>query len=437
MFLRNTLAIIVVALAFGACSDDADESTDATENTNESIDDTPATIELSPTLCDHPNNLQMVLDSIGANDLSEVDFGLGGTNIDELNLLFANPTQPFYMVNLIKFREMAEYADGRETELTGREANAVYNPVPFITAIGGQVVYSAEVDQQFAGEVVWENVALVRYSCPIAILAMTQDPGFQDTLIHKDAGVEITRVMPSTLRMIPAPADPDQSEAAFPPTDVDPAFDFVRVTKFRDTALYDVGVNEPERTGEEAWELYASAEAAAATDLGHYPLAVFDVIATLSGESVGWDRVEIVRMSSQAGYQALLDDGDRTAAEFHRDAALEGNDEVSGFALLSAFDDSAGGGGTGLGEVTENGTGTPCTADSDCPDSSFVCISDGSSTGFCSPEGCTTGTCEGMYVCCGDCNPAAASQLPFDGSACLPTAAATTLTNPPLSCTCD
>ena len=33
---------------------------------------------------------------------------------------------PICMVNLIKFKEKAEYEDGRETDLTGREAYELY-----------------------------------------------------------------------------------------------------------------------------------------------------------------------------------------------------------------------------------------------------------------------------------------------------------------------
>jgi len=33
---------------------------------------------------------------------------------------------PIYMLNLLKFKEKAEYADGRETNLTGIEAYALY-----------------------------------------------------------------------------------------------------------------------------------------------------------------------------------------------------------------------------------------------------------------------------------------------------------------------
>ena len=33
---------------------------------------------------------------------------------------------PIYMLNLLKFKEKAEYADGRETDLSGAEAYAIY-----------------------------------------------------------------------------------------------------------------------------------------------------------------------------------------------------------------------------------------------------------------------------------------------------------------------
>lgn len=33
---------------------------------------------------------------------------------------------PIFMVNLLKFKEKAEYADGRKTDLTGAEAYRIY-----------------------------------------------------------------------------------------------------------------------------------------------------------------------------------------------------------------------------------------------------------------------------------------------------------------------
>lgn len=52
---------------------------------------------------------------------------------------------PFVMVNLLKFKERAEYADGRETDLTGAQAYAIYGTGVHkcITAVRGKKTHSA------------------------------------------------------------------------------------------------------------------------------------------------------------------------------------------------------------------------------------------------------------------------------------------------------
>jgi hypothetical protein len=436
--LFSTLALGAGILAFTShgCTDDASTETD-TSIPSDTGDAAP--VELTPALCDDPSNLQAVLDSLGSSGSSEGG-GLG-MNEDQLQALLSNPTETFYMVNLIKYREVAEYADGRETDLTGREANALYDPMPFITAMGGRVVYNSAVDQQIAGaeDVAWDDVAIVEYPCPIGFLAMVTHPDFQATSIHKDAGVETTRVMFTELQPLPAPADPDQSEAAFPPTDEDPAFDLMHVMDFHDIAQYEPDADEPERTGREAWDLYQSSGTGVSVELGHYPTAFFRVRGTLIGENTGWDEIQIIHMSSQAGFQALLDDTTRQENRYHRYAALADNDSMEMFPTISTIpyaDGDPGGGSSPV--VTEDGVGTICTSDADCPGGGVdTCLTDGGAAGFCTREGCGAGECQSPYLCCHDCAPVAAAMLPFDGSACLPGDTIGQLTLAPVSCTCD
>lgn len=446
--LTFTYSLLLIAAFWTACtdsssapSDDVDAGVDVSAEDAIGGGDAPAppAIELTPKLCDDPSNLQAVLGSLGADGSTDDGGGLGFDE-DELQKLIANPTERFYMVNLIKYRERAEYADGRETDLTGREANALYDPLPFILAMGGRIVYNSAVDQQIDGgdDVVWEDVAVVEYPCPIGFLAMVTSPEFEETRIHKDAGVETTRVMFTALQPLLAPTDPDQSEAAFPPTAEDPAFDLIHVMDFHDIAQYEPDANEPERTGQEAWNLYQSIGSGVSTELGHYPTASFKVTGTLVGENKGWDEIQIIHMSSQAGFQALLDNETQQEGRYHRYAALADNDSMILYPQISAIpyvDD--GGGGPTLPEVTPNGTGTVCQEDGDCPDASFICLSDRGAGGFCTPQGCEAGTCEGSYLCCHDCNPAMVNQLPFEGSACFPDGLTPALTNAPASCTCD
>ena len=57
------------------------------------------------------------------------------------------PEGPIYMVNLLSFKERAEYEDGRETDLTGREAYNLYGQAVsgLIQDYGGEIVFVGDV----------------------------------------------------------------------------------------------------------------------------------------------------------------------------------------------------------------------------------------------------------------------------------------------------
>jgi hypothetical protein len=63
--------------------------------------------------------------------------------------------QPVYMLNLLKFKEKAEYEDGRETDLTGAQAYAIYGSevVGHLAKVGGAPMFSARVERLMLGEV--------------------------------------------------------------------------------------------------------------------------------------------------------------------------------------------------------------------------------------------------------------------------------------------
>ena len=62
---------------------------------------------------------------------------------------------PIYMLNLLKFKEKAEYPDGRETNLSGAEAYAIYGGevVEHLAKGGGKPIFSARVERLMPGEV--------------------------------------------------------------------------------------------------------------------------------------------------------------------------------------------------------------------------------------------------------------------------------------------
>ena len=100
---------------------------------------------------------------------------------------------PFVMVNLLKFKERAEYADGRETNLTGAEAYAIYGAAvgKCIAGVGGTQGFAGEVTGLLLGEVEdnWDMVALVEYPSLDAFRSMMMSPDYQKIAVHRSAGL--------------------------------------------------------------------------------------------------------------------------------------------------------------------------------------------------------------------------------------------------------
>jgi len=208
---------------------------------------------------------------------------------------------------------------------------------------------------------------------------------------------------------------------------------------FHDIAQYEDDVDEPERTGEEAWQLYQESGAGASTDLGHYLTASLKVQGVFTGDDRDWNEIQIVHMSSMAGFEALLEDDTREAGRYHRYAALQHNYSMITFPTLSQFPNAGDDDGGEAPPVAADGTGTICQSDADCPGDGvdFCLMEPGSPGGFCTRSSCDAGECASPYVCCRDCNPVVASSLPFEESTCLPDDVVAALTAAPASCTCD
>lgn len=102
--------------------------------------------------------------------------------------------QAIYMLNLLKFRERAVYADGRETALSGREAYALYGRAMsrLVAEAGGALVFSANVRGVLVGEIEdnWDAVGVMMYPSFAAMAAITATPEYAAIHVHRDAGLE-------------------------------------------------------------------------------------------------------------------------------------------------------------------------------------------------------------------------------------------------------
>ncbi|MEM0986383.1 MAG: DUF1330 domain-containing protein [Pseudomonadota bacterium] len=103
---------------------------------------------------------------------------------------------PIVMVNLLKFRDRAEYASSDPEYgdgASGRDAYARYAAgVMELSAdpnIGIQPIYTAPAHDFLIGEGDWDMVALARYPSRAHMVRMMSDPRYGKILRHRAAGL--------------------------------------------------------------------------------------------------------------------------------------------------------------------------------------------------------------------------------------------------------
>ncbi len=112
---------------------------------------------------------------------------------DQFKAFFNAPEDgTFVMVNLLKFREKAEYADG-DRGLSGAQAYMIYGAAvgERISAVGGRHVGGGAVTGLMLGEVeeLWDAVGLVEYPSLEAMRNMVTSEKYQEIVVHRNAGL--------------------------------------------------------------------------------------------------------------------------------------------------------------------------------------------------------------------------------------------------------
>ena len=100
---------------------------------------------------------------------------------------------PIAMINLLKFREKAQYEDGRDTDLTGEQAYAIYmdEVVEHLKKVGGEVSFGGSINRLMLGEVeeLWDKTFIAKYPSKKAMLKMITDPEYLESNKHRVAGL--------------------------------------------------------------------------------------------------------------------------------------------------------------------------------------------------------------------------------------------------------
>lgn len=227
---------------------------------------------------------------------------------------------PVWMVNLMKYRDVADYADGRETTLTGQQADDAYSPIDSLLAVGAQPVFFGDVDQQLLGDSpVWDRIGVVKYPTRKSFIDMQSLPSFQDSHHHKDAGMETTIVIGTQPMDVPSAPDGvervDWADVPHPPTDDDGPVVVVHVLRFEDA--------ESAHQTPSQMEQYQSAAGKVALGHGVRINAWFAVEDTIVGDGRAWHQVRFNEFPSKAAFMAVVMDPARLAAQHdHREVAI-------------------------------------------------------------------------------------------------------------------
>ncbi len=116
---------------------------------------------------------------------------------------------PVVMLNLLRFREKADYTDldalNPGTEISGKDAYKLYmkHTQPAIEKIGSKVLFFGSANQFLIGPTTetWDAVLLVEHPSVEAFMAFAQDKEYLKTLGHRTAALEDSRLLPITQKM--------------------------------------------------------------------------------------------------------------------------------------------------------------------------------------------------------------------------------------------
>lgn len=109
-------------------------------------------------------------------------------------LMKPGPDGPIFMVNLLKFKEKAEYEDGRATDLSGRDAYMIYGRAvtDILPKFGGKAIFAGDVTFLSLGkaEELWDEVAIAMYPKRADMVRMSMSAEWQEAAVHRTAGLK-------------------------------------------------------------------------------------------------------------------------------------------------------------------------------------------------------------------------------------------------------
>ncbi len=115
-----------------------------------------------------------------------------------------NITGPVTMLNLLRFRDVADYSEfpdlAPDEPISGEKAYEIYSAhtLVLLTEVGGKPIFMGDGGSLLIGpaEARWDRVLLVQYPNLAAFLTMTQDPKYHAGAGHRTAALADSRLLP-------------------------------------------------------------------------------------------------------------------------------------------------------------------------------------------------------------------------------------------------
>lgn len=141
---------------------------------------------------------------------NSLEYPFGKINTDTAGRWIQMPPEDdgaVWMLNLMKYKPVADYGDGTTSKISGREADDIYAPTTVLADLGATVPLFGDVTHQVTDDVAWERIGIVRYPSRASFFAMQNREDFQKQYVHKEAGMETTIVMGCLPISVGDPAD--------------------------------------------------------------------------------------------------------------------------------------------------------------------------------------------------------------------------------------
>ena len=109
-----------------------------------------------------------------------------------LAMMEKGPDGPIFMVNLLKFKDKADYEDRRATDLSGRDAYMIYGRAvtDLLPKFGGRGLFAGDVTFLALGQVeeLWDEIAIAMYPDRASMARMSMSDECREISVHRAPG---------------------------------------------------------------------------------------------------------------------------------------------------------------------------------------------------------------------------------------------------------